>query len=1101
MRLHTKIGLIAASVVGVALLAAAAVPYVVDVDAYKPAIVNAVKEATGRELVIEGPMKLSMFPRPRISARRVHFANAVGGTGAQMVDVRWIGASPSWWALLRGSVEIDRLTLAEPVIVLESDAHGRPNWDFAPGAGASQPAGAPASGLHMAIGRLRIVRGTISYTDPRNAKTIRAEAVDLTAAVGSFEGPISMTGTATVNGVPLALDIKVSEPSPRGHEVAVKLKVESGTLDFSGRVDKIGPDAEVTGKLSIAAGRLSRFIAVILRAVGEQSIENDSSAVGRFTFDGGIEYSPRRLALSDFRMSMAGETASGTLALTPGPTPKFDGHVSLPKVDLEKWRVLLEQPGLFQPEAKTPEAKTPAVKTPAVKTPAVKTPPANTPAAKAASAKAPPVKAPVAAAPNSSAVPFDAQVSLDIAEVVYRKGTVRDLSLVLDIRDGVVAVPRARAILPGDMVLQASSSAIGDPAKPFANGELSLVGARFRETLAWLDIDISGVPEDRLQALELHGKFVSAAGKVQVSDAAIAVDGTSGTGSGVVTFGKSLVASAQIQFEQIDLDPYVPSSPEPWTLPDLAATPVAAEAVPSAVPLPSFSVKAKVAKLLYRGQPLKGVEADLVVQGNHLKLNVVKVADLLGAKFSLSGSVNDFGTVPRFDLMFSTTMPDADRVFDYAGLPKFMNGKIGNAAATGHATGTMAALAVRDATVTMLGITARAAGSVVLGSDFRFDLGRFSLQTDDVSRLVSVATGSPQSGLGAVSATGTFKGTSSRAAFNGELTALGSAMTGTIDTTLGARPNITATLQVPGTIDIDQWLGVAASPVPATVSRVVPGTALPVVAPPLPGGAPRTSTAKPIDLSGFRAFDASLALFTQSIVVSSLRVNYGDLTATLRNGVLKVSKLTGQFFGGAVDFTGTVDASKARLAVDLSGSLQGIHFGEMLQGAGGTNAFGNSDLMVAIDGKMSVMEIGLEGSGNSLEEIRDSLVGRGQVEGTLRPAVVKGSLGLASFAADVGGIFSTQMAFGSAVLQGFIRNPSSVKGELVLHGGTLTLHDHTVQSDNAIATITSRTDLIQAITDTTIAVDSGARQGAEYIMTVRGPVDSPTMNVQRGPGR
>ena len=81
-----------------------------------------------------------------------------------------------------------------------------------------------------------------------------------------------MTGTATVNGVPLALDIKVSEPSPRGHEVAVKLKVESGTLDFSGRVDKIGPDAEVTGKLSIAAGRLSRFIAVILRAVGEQSI-------------------------------------------------------------------------------------------------------------------------------------------------------------------------------------------------------------------------------------------------------------------------------------------------------------------------------------------------------------------------------------------------------------------------------------------------------------------------------------------------------------------------------------------------------------------------------------------------------------------------------------------------------------------------------------------------------------------------------------------------------------------------------------------------------------------------------------------------------------
>ena len=219
MRLRAKFGLAVAGVVGVLALAAAAAPYLLDVEQFKPALVKAVKDATGRELVIEGPMKLSMFPRPQISARHVRFANAAGSIGAQMVDVSWVGASPSWPALMRGDFEIGRLTLARPTIVLETDAQGRPNWEFAPGAAAAQPAGAPSTGLHLAIGRLRIVDGTVSYTDPQTGKTLKAEKVDLTASVQSFQGPLAMKGSATVNDVPLALEFSMGAPLQGGHDV------------------------------------------------------------------------------------------------------------------------------------------------------------------------------------------------------------------------------------------------------------------------------------------------------------------------------------------------------------------------------------------------------------------------------------------------------------------------------------------------------------------------------------------------------------------------------------------------------------------------------------------------------------------------------------------------------------------------------------------------------------------------------------------------------------------------------------------------------------------------------------------------------------------
>ena len=81
---------------------------------------------------------------------------------------------------------------------------------------------------------------------------------------------------------------------------------------------------------------------------------------------------------------------------------------------------------------------------------------------------------------------------------------------------------------------------------------------------------------------------------------------------------------------------------------------------------------------------------------------------------------------------------------------------------------------------------------------------------------------------------------------------------------------------------------------------------------------------------------------------------------------------------------------RTALALDLKGSLQGIYLGEMLRGTAGTNNFGNDDLRVAVDGKISVMDIALKGSGTSPEEIRNSLSGSGQVSGYVYPAVTGG---------------------------------------------------------------------------------------------------------------
>lgn len=1131
MSVRRRIGWAAAAIVALLVGLVAAAPYVVDADAYKPALIQAVKEATGRELVIEGPIKLSLFPRPRLSARQVRFANAAGGEGAQMIDVRWIGASPSWSALLQGRVEVGRLTLYQPVIVLETDADGVPNWQFKPGAGAEQPEGAPAAGFHLAVGRLRIVQGTISYTNPRTKQTLKAEQVDATASVGSLQGPFQISGSATVNGVPLSLEFSLSEAGADGHETSLGLQASSGKLDFKGTVSEVGPQAEVRGHLAVSTGTLTDFVAAMVRATGQAEPKFDTPVVGTFTFDGGIEYTPTRLAVSDFKMSMGGETASGTLALEQGKAPSITGNVKLPKVDVEKWLALLAKPGAFAPAAAPAPPPTPAAATPP-----------------AAAAPAPKAAAPVAPGSLSPFPPeLDVSLSLDIAEVLYRQGTVRDLMLAVEIHNGLITVPQLSALLPGDMVLKAATSVpapspppANPPAKPAANaapaapapanaapanavqtsGEISLAGPRLRDTLAWLGIDTSSVPADRLQKLDLTGKLASTANGVQISDLAVEIDGQRTTGSGSITFAVPLTATANLQVDRFDLDAYLPVelpaavlTPSADKAASMATPPNAAPAtvVPPASPPPDkatpvFALKAKVAKLIFRKETLGGIEGDLSVQGNLLKVNALKIADLLGGKADVQGTVADFGTAPRYDLTFNASLPDADKVIDYAGLPKFINGKIGAASASGGAVGTTDLLMLRNATVTLLGTTGRATGMLALAPNFRFDFSSFALQTADASRLLSVATGRAQAGVGAISATGAFKGDQQRAAFDGNLTAMGTPMNGHIDATLGPRPNITANLRIPGVLDFDQWLGVAgggaappaAPAAPAQPAQAVQPVAAAVPAPlPLPVPQQRVATGKAIDLSALRAFDATLNLETSAVEVASVRVNYADLEASLKNGVVRITKLTGQFYSGAVDFRGTIDATKDALVLDLAGSLQGIYLGEMLRGTAGTNTFGNSNLMVAIDGKINVMDIALRGSGTSPQQIRDSLGGSGQVSGYIYPSVTGGSLSLASFATGLGSIFSTEMGMASATLAGFINHQSAVTGQLVLAGNMVSLQNHTLQGQNAVALITSRNSMTEATTDTTISLDIGQRGPVDYVVTFKGPISSPTM-VTRG---
>ena len=664
----------------VALLVAAlvALPALIDVNSYKPLIVSQVKTATGRDLVIDGPISLSLLPTPTVSVTGVKFFNAPGSKNANMVEVKSVTVQPSLLALLGGSIEVSEVTLVEPKIVLEINAEGKPNWEFAPSVAEAKPAAAkPSTPRPLSLGRLTIDNGTLIFSDSKAGLSVVAEKANFTASVGSIDGPYSLAGDASINGAPLRLDLAVGARGSNGHTADLALQAGGGKLGFKGTLSELGVAAKISGVASASADSLTTFIGTLVKLAGQPEPPLPPILAGKFSFDGGIDVSQTAFAARDFKMALGQDSGSGSLSVALKPRLAVEGKIAVPKLDLDRWLAALQQ---------------------------------STPAATPSAAAAAPASAP-AATSQSYLGDLTAKLAFDVGEVIYNKQPVRNVVVEIDAKGGAVAVPKLTATLPGDMVLQAQSTLTGDPARPGVTGQFSLVGPKLRETLAWLAVDLSAVPPSKLQKLSLRGRMSSTGGNVQVSDAVFELDELKGTGGVTVTFTVPLSIVTSVSLDTLDLDSFL----VPVAAQQKPAGASGASAPPSgpALPGPTVGLKAKVARLIYNKETIQGVDVDVALQGSTLRLNDIKVSNLGGARLAVRGTVANYSAPqPRADIAFNFEAPDMSRVLKVAGTTAPAD--LGAVTASGGVAGTVEQLTLRDLNVNAMGQSVKATGTLAM---------------------------------------------------------------------------------------------------------------------------------------------------------------------------------------------------------------------------------------------------------------------------------------------------------------------------------------------------------------------------------------------------
>ena len=293
--------------------------------------------ATGRVLTIDGDVTPTFWPVLGARVEQVTLANVAGSDAGPMLVAESVDLGVDLSQLIRGNLVVRRFEARSPQIVLERDANGVGNWNFAGVGDASAPAaeaGTQASLPPIILDRAQIEGASLRYID-------RQAGTDVTVAGVSIDLSMPEPGGAATLRISVDRGGQHAEVNARLGSVQALLAGEVVAVSASIRAD--GAEGSFEGRAGLepvaAEGRLSfdiRRLAPALQIAGASGGEPIPDAARPLTLAGQLTLAPTgSLHLREGAVGVGSNRLTLALDTTfDGPRPRVSGQISADTLDL-----------------------------------------------------------------------------------------------------------------------------------------------------------------------------------------------------------------------------------------------------------------------------------------------------------------------------------------------------------------------------------------------------------------------------------------------------------------------------------------------------------------------------------------------------------------------------------------------------------------------------------------------------------------------------------------------------------------------------------------------------------------------------------------------
>jgi uncharacterized protein involved in outer membrane biogenesis len=251
-----------------------AVPHFIDWNSYRSVFEEEAKNIIGRDVEVDGDVKLYLLPTPYFRVEKVRIADTATTLSEHFFKADSVSIKLSIAPLLQGVVEVNEIELQRPVLRLALNAKGGWNWQsFAQALGSTgyMPA-------NVTLTSLKVVEGTLALHGADGVERAQLEGVNGELSATALEGPYRFRGTYTSAGG--KREIRVATSTPEGGKVPFRVALRY--LDTGASYTLEADAADLMGKARLA-GELTARLPIATAPAGTKRPASSSEGDGRAT--------------------------------------------------------------------------------------------------------------------------------------------------------------------------------------------------------------------------------------------------------------------------------------------------------------------------------------------------------------------------------------------------------------------------------------------------------------------------------------------------------------------------------------------------------------------------------------------------------------------------------------------------------------------------------------------------------------------------------------------------------------------------------------------------------------------------------------------------
>ncbi len=321
-------GLFIVAIIGIAIVIST-----FDVNQYKGEITQAVEDATGRKLDIGGDIGFKVSLIPTVVIEDIKFANASWGSKPDMLSLGKFEVQVSLMPLLSGNIQVNRVILLAPEILLETDKKGVGNWVLEIDQ-AEEKVTAPSESSTalpaIVVNEVHIENARITYKDGITGKVTEVVIENIETRSESFDDPLSLLVKVAYNEIPVRIEGSLGSINQlmanEKYPVDLEIDTSDAKIGLHGQVAKPmegkGLDLELSFNVA-SLSKLSKLAETELPALGPISLTGKLS-------DGKSSYSIKSLKLQAGKTDLSGDLTANLA----GKRPALAANLSSNSIDL-----------------------------------------------------------------------------------------------------------------------------------------------------------------------------------------------------------------------------------------------------------------------------------------------------------------------------------------------------------------------------------------------------------------------------------------------------------------------------------------------------------------------------------------------------------------------------------------------------------------------------------------------------------------------------------------------------------------------------------------------------------------------------------------------